>query len=79
MDPDANLKETRELVNTLILCDTACYAPDPLDVDRLVALVDALDEWYSMGGALAEAHQRNRTFHEYPAKAGGLKSSTPPS
>jgi len=50
MDPNANLKEMRMLVQTHL------NAPlDGFDVERLVELVEALDEWISKGGALPRA------------------------
>lgn len=47
MDPNANLKEQRELVKKL-RGDTSTYD----DAIRLTELVEALDEWIRNGGAL---------------------------
>lgn len=53
MDPDANLKEQRGIIERA----------DEMEVDgddllRLTDLVKALDEWITKGGALPKAWQR---------------------
>ncbi len=65
MDPDANLLETRELVQSLIaqLDDTdddgePIDAIDTDDVDRLCELVQALDVWLCHGGFLPKDWRR---------------------
>lgn len=49
MDPDATLREMRELVGTFNE-DPECFDPH-----RLVELVEALDEWLVGGGFLPSA------------------------
>jgi len=49
MDPNANLKEQREIITRLRDCD---LLPDPHDTFRLVELCLALDQWISRGGFL---------------------------
>jgi hypothetical protein len=52
MDPDANLKEQRELVRDIRrYIENEGRAPTD-DTDRLVDLVEALDEWIVKGGFL---------------------------
>lgn len=59
MDPDANLKAQRDLVKSLR--EGAEYGQpfDEVDVDRLLELVQALDEWVSRGGFLPKAWARS--------------------
>ena len=55
MDPDANLKEQRELAAKIIATWDGAEtddAIDPHDAVRLAELVEALDRWLTMGGAL---------------------------
>lgn len=51
MDPDANLAEIRRLIKK-----GADLSDDQLE--RLVVLIRALDEWISKGGFLPKAWQR---------------------
>ena len=58
MDPDANLKEQRniiERINDNLWSESG--EPHPL-LPRLAELVKALDEWITKGGALPKAWQR---------------------
>jgi hypothetical protein len=55
MDPNANLKEQREIARRILLSE-------PLDLDgdaaRLAELVIALDGWITRGGFLPKDWQR---------------------
>ncbi len=51
MDPNANLKEQRELAE-FILSHNITLTDDVDKADRLAELVLALDEWISKGGFL---------------------------
>lgn len=55
MDPNANLKEQREIANRLL--DDESESPDGFanDATRLAELVVALDEWLSKGGFQPQA------------------------
>lgn len=55
MDPNANLKELRELAAELIRLLDAEDHIDENDVNRLCELVEALDQWISRGGFLPAA------------------------
>ena len=57
MDPDANLKEQRRIV-------TRCINGEPWDAERLVDLVEALDNWIKKGGALP--HDWAVARHTFP-------------
>ena len=50
MDPNANLKEQREIVARMI--DEDSESVDTGDAVRLAELVEALDSWISAGGFL---------------------------
>lgn len=52
MDPNANLKEQREIVARML--DDDAESPDGFanDATRLAELVQALDEWLTNGGFL---------------------------
>lgn len=52
MDPDENLQEQRKLI-----ARANAGPPLPGDMDRLVELVEAMDEWLSRGSALPAAWQ----------------------
>lgn len=55
MDPDANLKEQRQIVKILL---------KEFDVDialRLVDLTQEMDQWLQKGGALPKAWTQGRT------------------
>lgn len=54
MDPDANLREQRDLLRSYRRKNRLTA----LEAGRLVELVDALDGWISNGGFLPEAWQR---------------------
>ncbi len=56
MDPNACLKELRELVEK----STYGKITDVADYERLTDLVEALDGWLSEGGFLPEDWQKNR-------------------
>jgi hypothetical protein len=59
MDPDANLEEQRRIVEALKGIDLS--ADDEMnEAERLVVLVESLDEWLSKGGFLPQAWQRHR-------------------
>jgi hypothetical protein len=59
MDPDANLREQREIARRLLdkfmASDEDATAFDEGDVVRLAELVEALDRWISGGGFLPAA------------------------
>jgi hypothetical protein len=55
MDPDANLKEQRELAK----CILARFG-DSADAERLAELVEALDGWIRLGGGVPHAWKRDR-------------------
>ncbi len=55
MDPDANLEEQRRLVRSLKAAIDNSENVDEGDIDRLIELVGALDEWISTGGPLPRA------------------------
>lgn len=50
MDPVANINEQRQLARRIQDATDRSDRPDPDDVDRLVELVLALDEWRRAGG-----------------------------
>ena len=51
MDPNANLEEQRQLAKRILDGTTPDF--DRIEVaTRLAELVDALDQWLSIGGAL---------------------------
>lgn len=52
MDPDAALKQIRELLYS--------YPCRDFDAQELVEAVDALDGWLSKGGFLPQAWSQNR-------------------
>lgn len=55
MDPDANLKEQRQLLKKV---EEALDSNEPLansDLERLLELTTGLDEWLSHGGFLPAA------------------------
>jgi hypothetical protein len=54
MDPNANLAAQRKLAARILACVDREEAPDPEDVRRLAELVEALDDWLKMGGALPD-------------------------
>jgi hypothetical protein len=59
MDPDANLKEQRELVRHMLRkIDEENEVPGPSNIARLCELVDALDGWMSKGGFAPKAWKR---------------------
>lgn len=61
MDPDVNLEEQRKLAARLIAQIDSEPADDVIDlddVDRLIELVQALDQWISRGGFLPQAWQK---------------------
>ena len=63
MDPDANLREQRELAqNIQTAWDRDDEPPefDPTDVARLAELVIALDGWICKGGFLPERWAKNQ-------------------
>ena len=57
MDPDANLREQREVTRRLLAAfdaahpDSGEWHPDLDDVYRLAELAEALDSWLSRAGA----------------------------
>ena len=55
MDPDANLAEQRRLRKKMQAQFDAGANPNWMDVQRLVELVAALDDWISKGGSLPKA------------------------
>lgn len=63
MDPNAALKEIRELVENLQDCPLARQGIGATldDMDSLVALVDSLDQWLSKAGFLPDAWQVKET------------------
>ena len=60
MDPNANLKEQRGLVVTILKTIDRLEEHDDLseDAERLAELVQALDEWLSGGGFLPKDWNR---------------------
>jgi hypothetical protein len=60
MDPNANLKEQRELAAKMITDynDSESNGIDQDDANRLAELVQALDEWISRQGFLPKAWAR---------------------
>lgn len=56
MDPNANLKEVRELVEKSIY--GAGLTPD--EANRLCDLIECLDDWLSHGGFLPQDWQAKR-------------------
>jgi hypothetical protein len=58
MDPDANLAETRKLVDDIMRAIDGDSPLDVSDVDRLVELVRSLDGWITRGGYLPAAWAR---------------------
>jgi hypothetical protein len=52
MDPDANLKEQREIIARML--EEGSESIDSGDAVRLAELVQALDEWLSKGSYLPE-------------------------
>jgi hypothetical protein len=55
MDPDANLREQRELTARIIRALDFSEPLRAVDVNRLAELVTALDEWLTRGGFLPVA------------------------
>ena len=53
MDPNANLKEQRQIAGRF-----EKSLAEPGDGERLAELVDALDDWLSRGGFLPTAWER---------------------
>jgi hypothetical protein len=57
MDPDANLREQRQVAARILAAldaadpDTGEWRPDPDDAHRLAELSEALDSWLRRGGA----------------------------
>jgi hypothetical protein len=64
MDPNANIKEIREIVGELRKAgDNAVDGISVIlgaDTDRLVELWDSLDQWLSKGGFLPDAWKKGR-------------------
>ncbi len=58
MDPDANLAEQHRLIDSLRREANEGQPFDEIDVDRLLELVEALDEWLVRGGFLPKAWRR---------------------
>ncbi len=56
MDPDANLKEMRELYQKMRKYENLLVARSVIQDDsmRLIELLEAMDEWLSKGGFLPE-------------------------
>ena len=65
MDPNANLVEQRDLVrileNRFAVIDNSVYE---LEVDRLVELVAAMDQWLSHDGFLPDAWERSEHYEK---------------
>jgi hypothetical protein len=66
MDPDANLREQRELLRDIRRLD-ACPAPSAVaeaarvdQLERLADLAEAMDDWLSRGGHLPAAWRAER-------------------
>lgn len=61
MDPDANLKEQREIIARM---QQARNEPrvNAADAERLAELAQALDEWIVRGGSLPAAWQREGAY-----------------
>ena len=55
MDPDANLRELRELASVIVNEDEVTS----INATRLAELAIALDEWITAGGFLPAAWQNN--------------------
>lgn len=55
MDPDATLRELRELTGQFLKDWDEDKTPDTLDVYRMAELFEALDEWTTNGGYLPAA------------------------
>lgn len=58
MDPNANLQEQRRLTAELQNEIDNLGRPDAVKVDRLLALVEALDTWITKGGFLPKDWER---------------------
>lgn len=58
MDPNANLREQREIAARLNGSDTRSADEIIADAQRLAELVEALDEWLCKRGFLPSAWQR---------------------
>lgn len=58
MDPNECLREIRELKMRLLAQDDNEEPHDPIDVARLLELVEALDGWITAGGFLPEAWKK---------------------
>jgi hypothetical protein len=54
MDPNANLREIRELVKSGNATNDAGNDIGAHDASRMVELVEALDEWITRGGFLPD-------------------------
>jgi hypothetical protein len=57
MDPNANLKEMREIAKTILSGEEYDTGYDAV---RLAELVEALDEWITKGGFLPEAWSKKK-------------------
>jgi hypothetical protein len=62
MDPNANLKEQRELTQRIMRAfdEANSNGIDQEDANRLAELVQALDEWLVKGGFLPESWRTTR-------------------
>jgi hypothetical protein len=60
MDPNANLKEQREVVARLIDDNYERASQKAADAYRLAELVNALDGWLEQGGSLPSDWQKGR-------------------
>jgi len=62
MDPDANLREQRELTERML--DPDSQYVDSGDALRLAELVEALHEWLSKGGFMPQEWRGRETIAE---------------
>lgn len=60
MDPNATLREIRELIKVW----TPRSGLDPEDCHQLVQLIEALDGWISKGGFLPDAWGGRQPWHK---------------
>lgn len=58
MDPNANLRQQREIVRIHNTLEGSDIQLSPRIMDRLVELVEALDEWLTKGGFMPDAWKR---------------------